>query len=522
VTSGLTLGIDLGTTYSAVATVDATGRPRVLPNRLGELTTPSVVSFLDGSEVVVGSLAKDRRATDPEGTVALIKRHMGTHYPLEFHGAAHTPESVSALILRAVVEDAAAELGAPPGEPVRAVVTVPAYFGLREKEATQQAARLAGIEVLELVAEPVAAALHYGVADTGPTVLGNRTILVYDLGGGTFDCTVLHCTGGAVAVLATDGDSHLGGAEVDERLGDALLERLAGELPADADHPADDEALVQEAIGLAEIAKRNLAGKERHRVTLRHAGHVLKVDVDRDMVAGISGDLVDRTMVILERLLAAAGPGVTIDEVVLVGGSSRLPQVAAALTARFGRAPLLSDPELAVALGAAVRADRLASAAGTGALALAASQAVAVLPRAVGVLVRDSHDPAGLREFVQHVLTANAPLPATATAPFATILDNQATVRIQVFEQAGAVVSEEAAHNRRVLDGEFSGLPDCPAGSRVDVTISVGLDGRLDVTANLAKRRGGQLTLEAYVEGVVDGAEAADLAARTSAMMIRQ
>ena len=231
------LGIDLGTTYSAVATIDDTGRPRVLPNRLGEETTPSVVSFLDDREVVVGTLAKERRATDPEGTVALVKRHMGTHYPLSFHGVPHTPESVSALILRALVEDAAAELGAAPGGPVRAVVTVPAYFGLREKEATQQAARLAGIDVLELVAEPVAAALHYGVADTA-----DRTILVYDLGGGTFDCTVLRCSGGNVAVLATDGDSHLGGAEVDERLGDTLLGRLADRLPPDVDDPADDEA----------------------------------------------------------------------------------------------------------------------------------------------------------------------------------------------------------------------------------------------------------------------------------------
>ena len=368
--------------------------------------------------------------------------------------------------------------------------------------------------MLELVAEPVAAALYYGVADAA-----TRTILVYDLGGGTFDCTVLRCSGGSVAVLATDGDSHLGGAEIDERLGDTLVGRLADELPPDADDPTDDEALVQEAIGLAEIAKRNLAGKERHRVTLRHGEHVLRMDVDREMVAGISGDLVDRTMVIVERLMAAAG-SVPIDEVVLVGGSSRLPQVARALTERFGRTPLLSEPELAVGLGAAIRAGRLATA-GPGTLALAGTQAVAVLPRAVGVLVRDSNDPAGLREFVHHLLTANTPLPAEATAPFATILDHQTTVRIQVFEQAGAVVSDDVGHNRRVLDGEFVGLPDRPAGSRVDVTLTIGLDGRLGVTAREAKR-GKELSLEAYVEGVVDSAQAADLAARTSAMTIQQ
>ncbi|MGH3568151.1 MAG: Hsp70 family protein [Pseudonocardia sp.] len=508
------LGIDLGTTYSAVAVVDVSGRPRVLPNRLGELTTPSCVSFLDRTNVQVGSLAKQRRSDDPDNTVSLIKRQMGTDYPLEFHGVTHTPESVSAILLRALVEDAAAAMDAPVGDPVRAVVTVPAYFGLREREATQQAAELAGIEVLELVAEPVAAALHYGVADTA-----DRTILVYDLGGGTFDCTVLRSVAGSVDVLATDGDSHLGGAEVDERLGDVLLDRLAAELPDDADHPADDAAMVQEVMRLAEVAKRNLTGKQSHRVTLRHAGSVLRVNVDREMVAGVSRDMIDRTMAIVERLLATAGAGVRIDDVVLVGGSSRLPAVAEALTVRFGRGPLMADPELAVALGAAVRADRLTRIPVTGIIA-ASTHAVAVLPRGVGVLIRDSNDPAGLREFVQHVVPANTPLPATVTAPVATILDKQSSVRIQVFEQAGAVASEELGHNRRVLDGEFSGLPDLPAGARVDVTLSVGLDGRLAVTAREVLG-GAELRLEAYVDGVVDGAAIERLAASTSALTIR-
>lgn len=508
------IGIDLGTTYSAVATTDATGRPRVLANRLGQLTTPSVVSFLGPDEVVVGSAAKERRATDPDSTVSLIKRQMGTDRPLEFHGVGHTPESVSALILRALVDDAAAALGAGPDEPVRAVVTVPAYFGLREREATQQAAQLAGIEVLELVAEPVAAALHHGVADTS-----DRTILIYDLGGGTFDCTVLRSAGGSVAVLATDGDSHLGGAEVDERLADALLGRLADQLPPGLEHPADDDALVQEAVALAEVAKRSLGGKERHRVALRHAGHVLRVDVDRAMVAEVCLDLVDRTMVIVERLLDTVGAGVGIDEVVLVGGSSRLPAVAAVLAERFGRPPLLADPELAVALGAAVRADRLTRGAATG-ITAAATQAVTVLPRGIGLLVRDSHDPSGLREFVQHVVPANTPLPAEATGSFATIVRNQTSVRIQVFEQAGAVASEEVGHNRRVLDGEFSGLPELPAGARIDLTLRIGLDGRLSVDAREVLG-GTALRLEACVDGVVDGAAAERLSATTGATAVR-
>ena len=377
------LGIDLGTTYSAVAAMDVSGQARVLPNRLGELTTPSCVYFVGPREVLVGQTAKEQRSIDPDNIVVLIKRHMGTDYPLAFHGVTHTPESVSSILLRALVDDAAAALGTRAGDPVHAVVTVPAYFGLREREATQQAAELAGIEVLELVAEPVAAALHYGVADPS-----DRTILVYDLGGGTFDCTILRCAGGSVTVLATDGDNHLGGAEVDERLGDVLLERLADELPDGGDHPGNDTGLVQEAMSLAEIAKRNLGSRQSHRVTLRHAGYVLRVDVDREMVAAVSRDMIDRTVAIVERLLATAGTAVRIDDVVLVGGSSRLPAVAEALAARFGRAPLMADPELAVALGAAVRADRLARPPVTGGIVASPAQAVAVLPRGVGVLVR--------------------------------------------------------------------------------------------------------------------------------------
>jgi molecular chaperone DnaK (HSP70) len=239
------------------------------------------------------------------------------------------------------------------------------------------------------------------------------------------------------------------------------------------------------------------------------------------MLAAATQDMIDRTSEIVERLLAAAGPGVAIDDVLLVGGSSRLPAVAVALQQRFGRIPRLQDPELAVALGAAIRANRLGNAPTSSAMSATDKQAVAVLPRAVGILVRDSYDPAGLREFVQHMVRSNTPLPAEVTKPFATILDNQASVRIQVYEQAGAVASEELEHNRRVLDGEFVGLPDLPAGSRVEVTLTVGLDGRLSVTARDPKKNT-DLSLEAYVDGVVDGAAAERLSASISATVIKQ
>jgi molecular chaperone DnaK len=510
------VGIDLGTTYSAVATLGPDGRPTVLPNRLGEPTTPSCVSFVGPDEVLVGTLAKQQLVTDPDHAVALIKRHMGSQHPLRFHGADHTPESVSALILRALVADAAAELGRPAGEPVRAVITVPAYFGLREREATQQAAEMAGIEVLELIAEPVAAALAYRIS-AGGSGPAQRTLLVYDLGGGTFDCTVLRCTAGSVTVLATDGDSHLGGAEVDQRLAAALLDRLAERLPVDADHPAEDAGTVAATAAVAEAAKRHLTERRSQPVVVRHGAHVLRTEIGRDLLAQAARDLVDRTMAIVARLLCTVGPDVGIDDVVLVGGSSRLPAVAEALTARFGRSPRSLDPELAVARGAAVRAGQLAREPATG---LTTGRAVTVLPRGVGVLVRDSHDPAGLREYVQHVLAANTPLPARCTTPFATIVDHQAAVRIQVFEQAGAVLSQEVGNNRAVLDGEFRGLPERPAGSRIDVTLSVGLDGRLAVAAHTDE--GAPLPLEAFVQGVVDGAAAEQLTARTGAMTIRQ
>ena len=219
------VGIDLGTTNSVVASVDEAGTVVILPNANGAEITPSVVYFEPDGTVVVGEEAVQATAVDPENGVQLIKRAMGTEFPLRVRGQEHTPESISALILRQLVSAATGGTGGTGSGKVSAVITVPAYFGLAEREATYQAGVIAGLDVLELLDEPVAAAAHYGL-----TSGGDRTVLVYDLGGGTFDTTVLQISDGGVRVLATDGHHSLGGADVDQRLLDLVMERLEAQL----------------------------------------------------------------------------------------------------------------------------------------------------------------------------------------------------------------------------------------------------------------------------------------------------
>ncbi|GAA0524245.1 Hsp70 family protein [Saccharopolyspora thermophila] len=509
----LVLGIDLGTTYSAVATVDS-GGVAVIRNRLGELTTPSVVHFAAADTAVVGAAAQ--HSADPDNTVALIKRRMGTEFELEFHGVRHTPESVSALILRSLVDDAVAELG--PHRTVRAVITVPAYFGIREREATLQAAHLAGIEVLEVLSEPIAAALHYtGGIPAGTTGrsgdVRSRTgaVLVYDLGGGTFDTTVLRTGVDGVHVVATDGDSRLGGADWNERIREHLAAAFVREFPA-AD--PDDEEFRLHLQDASEQVKRQLSAVTSRRVALCCGDDAMTVELDRATLDELGADLVDRTLRIVDRVLAAAAEkGVTnIDEVLLVGGATRLPAISRAVHQHLGLAPKTADPDLAVVCGAALRAHQLASAGRPRTTA-------AVVPRSFGLLLQDSYREDG-RSFVQHLVHRNEPLPAVATGRFATVLNGQRSVRIQVFEQSGDVPSPEVAHNRRVLDGEFTGLPDLPAGAVIEVTLRVSADGLLSVTAR-EPLSGAALELSAYVDGVVDAAASRELAGTIAGLTVR-
>lgn len=502
------LGIDLGTTNSVAASIDDQGRIVILRNAVGGEITPSAVFFEPGTGVVVGEEALQAAADDPGGGVRLIKRQMGTHFPLLLGGQEHTPESISALILRQL---AAAAPGGLAGRP-RVVITVPAYFGLAEREATYQAGVIAGLDVLELLDEPVAASAHYGL-----TAAGSRTVLVYDLGGGTFDTTVLRIADGMVTVLATDGHHQLGGADIDQRLLDLVLERLEHIMP-----PAEFSAFAEEARRVSnlaldvEAAKKDLSSRTSRDVVVPTPAGRVTVTISRADLEAACGDLFDTTAEIIERVIASArsaGAG-AVSDVIMVGGSSRIPALSTRLESMLGITPRLVEPDLAVAKGAALRAHQIldtpqltALTQSAGRLAAGAGKIGTVAPRGVGILVEDSHDPSGARSFVEHLVQANTPLPVTRTEEsLGTILNQQESVRIQVYEQAGPSPSREVAHNRRVLDGELTKLGALPAGSVIRITMRVAIDGRLTVIAH-EPVSGRELTLEAFVEGVVDTAE---------------
>jgi molecular chaperone DnaK len=343
-----TYGIDLGTTYSCIAYVDDTGRPVVLKSMVGEDTTPSVVYFESPGSVVVGTQAKDSALLAPHLVAELIKRQMGEDVHYSFHGQDHTPESISALILRELARAAQDQTG----EQVRdVVVTVPAYFGVLEREATRKAGQIAGLNVLDVLAEPVAAALSYEAVGRGT---GVRHLLVFDLGGGTFDTTVIRIDGDDIQVVCTDGNHHLGGADWDIMISDFLLNGFKEQYP-DLD-PEGDEQFMQDLASSAEQLKRQLSATQARKHNVRFGGSVVQLELTREQLEEMTSELLERTMESTERTIAAAREkGVEhFDDVLLVGGMTITPAIARSLRERFGLSARLQDPHLAVAKGAAL------------------------------------------------------------------------------------------------------------------------------------------------------------------------
>lgn len=500
-----TYGIDLGTTNSCIATVDDSGRPVVLKSAVGEDTTPSVVFFESPDSVVVGRQAKDSAVLLPDLVVEMVKRQMGKDAHYSYHGQDHTPESVSALILRELARAA----GEQTGETVQdVVITVPAYFGVLEREATRKAGQIAGLNVLDVLAEPVAAALAYRAVGQGE---GVRHIFVYDLGGGTFDTTVIRLDGDDVQVVCTDGDSQLGGADWDAKVSDFLLHAFTAQYPQL--DPGGDEQFMQDLATSAEQLKKALSATRSRKHNLRFDGSVVQAELTREHLEELTTELLERTMEITGRTIATArDKGVAhFDDVLLVGGMTITPVIARTLKERFGLDGRQQDPQLAVAKGAALYAlmkkAKLTSegAGGTGpaspqevadrlgisaeqARALVEMEVATVVPRAFGLNVVDGKDPLArtdpdqARHYIAHLLTANTPLPAdTGPQTFRTIADNQREVSLEVWEQAGAVASAELEHNTKIGEGLLSDLPPRPAGAPFQVVFHMTETGLLQV-----------------------------------------
>jgi molecular chaperone DnaK (HSP70) len=504
-----TYGIDLGTTYSCIAYVDDTGRPVVLKSMAGEDTTPSVVYFESPGSVVVGTQARDSALLAPHLVAELIKRQMGedVHYP--FHGQDHTPESISALILRELARAAQDQTG----EQVREVViTVPAYFGVLEREATRKAGQIAGLNVLDVLAEPVAAALSYEAVGHST---GVRHLFVFDLGGGTFDTTVIRIDGDDIQVVCTEGNHHLGGADWDTMISDFLLNGFKDQYP-DLD-PEGDEQFMQDLASSAEQLKRQLSATQARKHNVRFGGSVVQLELTRDQLEEMTSELLERTMEITERTIATARKkGVEhFDDVLLVGGMTITPAIARSLRERFGLTARLQDPHLAVAKGAALfalmkkvkvsmsaegeharpgeAAEQVADQLGISVEqveSIARKRVATVVPRAFGLKVVDGSDPLfksapdRARNYVEHLLTANTPLPAdTGPQTFRTIKDGQRRVSLEVWEQAGSVASAELENNKHIGEGVLQDLPSRPAGAPFEVEFHMTETGLLQVHA---------------------------------------
>lgn len=459
------IGIDLGTTNSCAAVLEG-GSPEIITNSEGERITPSVVAFSASGERLAGRLAKRQAITNPKNTIASIKREMGTDHRVKItidgKVTDYTPEQISAMILQKLKVDAEAHLG---GKVTKAVITVPAYFNDSQRQATKDAGAIAGLEVMRIINEPTAAALAYGLDKDH-----EQTILVYDLGGGTFDVSILEIGDGVFDVLASDGDTRLGGDDFDQRIIDWLAEEFRKDTGVDL---SKDPSAMQRLKDAAESAKKELSSRMETTINLPYitadasGPKHLEKKLSRAKFESMIDDLLQRTINVVDATLRESGKdAASIDQVVLVGGSTRIPMVKTLISSRIpGKINQEINPDEVVAAGAAIQGGILAGEVDEIVL-------LDVTPLTLSIET--------LGGIATPLIERNTTIPTEKSKIFTTAEDNQPAVQIHVVQGERKMVSD----NKSLGTFQLTGIPPAPRGiPQIEVTFNIDADGILHVTA---------------------------------------
>ena len=465
---GKTIGIDLGTTNSCVSVVEG-GRPVIIPNDRGGRTTPSVVAFTAQGERLVGSAAQRQAAVNSGRTVASVKRHMGTDWYIAIDGKHYSAQEISAMILRKLRQDAEAYLGESVTE---AVITVPAYFNDIQRQATKDAGKIAGLDVKRIINEPTSAALAYGL-DNGAA----QKIMVYDLGGGTFDVSVIEIGEGVIEVLATNGDNRLGGDDFDERIVEHLCQEIKKEHRVDIRR---DAAAMQRIREAAEQAKKELSSSELTTINLPYLSNVrgemlhFEYQLSRSVFDRLTHDLVERTAIPVQNALSDAGIAPSeLGRVLLVGGSTRIPAVQEKVRALTGLVPSQNiNPDECVAQGAAIQGDTLSG----GSLSLMGS-GESILLLDVTPLSLSIETVGGV---ATRLVERNSTLPVHYSQVFSTAAPFQRSVEIHVLQGERPMAKD----NKTIGKFKLNGIKKAPAGvPQIEVTFDIDANGILKVSA---------------------------------------
>ncbi len=546
-------GVDLGTTYSSIAYMDDYGKPVVVPNSENQPITPSVV-FFDGDSIVVGEVAKESSKLYPHDVVSFVKRSMGeADFVFEHNGRTFRAEEISSFIIRKLVQDAEKHLG----EKIEdVVVTCPAYFGINEREATRRCGEIAGYNVRQIINEPTAAAIAYGTME----VKDERVVLVYDLGGGTFDITMIEIQSSAIEVICTGGDHNLGGKDWDDRIVAYLVQEFQNATKSTEDILEDPDTC-QDLLLSAEKAKKVLSHRDKTPILITHGGERVKVTLERRKFHEITQDLLERTAALTHEMLEEAKKKGywNFDEIIMVGGATRMPQVGARIQKEFGVKPRMFDPDEAVAKGAAIYGLKLAMNEGLkrkvtrrrerdnpksaketqefeiddvleeveqlvsenenlrpADVRLSRVRVTNVASKSFGIIAVNSKD----EEVVFNLILKNTDVPNVITKSFGTAAADQEAVSIQIMENDTTDIMTPL-HEAVEIGTAVLQLPGgLAADTPIEITFKLNEEGRLEISAIEPTASKKKVDVAIDTQSVIGGEELEAAKARSSGLVV--